>query len=161
MWDLNSYFSIIGPVHPSIHASRRYWLFIMKACSMALIAIIACLATSISRQNYIGLSRSDPNFVVFRKTNLDQGNNDERENNMPMPRKRYLPLKETLRQELLESLVPIRKAYSYHINDIMRMPCPTAQKRPNYARLAKKPNYIRLSKKGNEYGGDPDLYDDL
>ena len=133
----------------------------MKAFSMALIAIIACLATNISGQNYIRLSRSDPNFAVARKTNLDQGNNDERENNMPMPRKRYLPLKETLRQELLESLVPIRKAYSYHINDIMRMSYPTAQKRTNYVSLAKKANLVRLSKKGDEYGGAPDLYDDL
>ena len=131
--------------------------FIMKASSMAVIVIIACYAICISGQNYIRLSRSDPNFVVARKTHLDQPEIDRKANipaniGRPILVKKNLPLKAALRQEFLESLVPSRNGYRYSFDNDLGMPYQTIQKRTNY---------VRLAKKAIENGRFPELYDDL
>ena len=131
----------------------------MKAPPLARIAVIVCLTTMIHGQNYIRLSRSDPNFGIARKIHMDQAENDGKPNNIAMPNKRALPLKQWRRLGLFEYLVPLQRENGYNFGDATGIPYQTGQKRTNYVRLAKR-GYIRLVKKGLEYDKTPDFYDD-
>ena len=113
----------------------------MKSFSIILFAIVSCLAAISNGQNYIRLSRSDPNLALARKTYLDRKEDDGEPGNMDLINQIKSP-KGPAPRDLIEPFPPQRKRYGgYYYNDIIDLPYPSlkaAQKRTNYVRLAKK-----------------------
>ena len=113
----------------------------MNSFSIILFAIVSCLAAISNGQNYIRLSRSDPNLALSQKTHLDQKDDDAASGNMDLLNHIKSP-KGPVPRDLIESFPQQGKRYGgYYYDDFIDLPYPSlkmAQKRTNYVRLAKK-----------------------
>ena len=124
----------------------------MASSSLVLCGMVICfVAINVNGQNYIRLSRSDPSLNLVRKTYIDHENEHAQPGIVRARSKTNPPLKNILRQELLESIAPPRKRYGGYIYDGI-MDLPSANKRTNY---------VRLAKKRSELGKISDIYDDV
>jgi len=127
----------------------------MRSFSIILFTTVTCLAAITNGQNYIRLSRSDPNLNLAQKTHFDQKQEDGVSENMELINQLKSP-KAPVPRDLLEPFPPQRKRYGgYYYDDFIDLPYPTLKA------ARKRTNYVRLAKKDDNLGKFSDLYDNI
>ena len=144
---------------PCKHYIEKVYLhiisFIDRNCSISmyskiLLAIIFGLVSTVYGQNYIRLSRYDPN--LFQKI-VDLNNVDEDAQQLRKWAHSKIPTKSDVLQDIVDPTVdPGNQHDNHHLNDV----------RGYQNRLARKrTNYVRLARKRSEVERDYDQYNDL
>ena len=118
--------------------------------SKILLAIIFGLASAVYGQNYIRLSRYDPNLF---QTIVDQNNVDEDAQQLRKWAHSQIPVKSDVVQDIVEPTAgPGNQRDNHHLNDIGGYRNRLGRKRTNY---------VRLARKRTEVERDYDQYNDL
>ena len=142
----------------------------MKGYLLATAVLVVCLGTDILAQNYIRLSRYDPNFITPKRNYIRLSRQDPNfvvDHNKDLDEREEILKPNTFKRNYIRlsrkdhgSIVdhPTENEDRPHSDDVTEMPFPTFQKKANYVRLAKKANYVRLAKKDTHFADDPRFY---